>query len=104
MKKILALALALAGAAVGVGLPDAATADRHPCRRRDRRGYWRADRLGGLRRQRGRRHCRRPDRRGHRRSGRQRGDGAVAGAARDGAMITTATGLRRFLLNPKGET
>ena len=51
-------------------------ADRHPCWRRDRRGNWGADRVGGFRRQRGRRHRRRPDWRGDRRAGRQRRDGA----------------------------
>src|SRR6202042_2916733 len=36
---------------VGISLPDAATADRHPCRRGHRRRYWRADLIGGFWRQ-----------------------------------------------------
>ena len=87
---------------VGVGLSDAATTDRHPCRRRDRRRDWRADRLGGFRRQRGRRHCRRHHRRGHRRSGRQCGDGATRALRTVGLRLQRQPDLRRFLLNSKG--
>ena len=78
MKKILALTLALACAGVGVGLLYAATADRHACRRRNRRRHWRADRIGGVPRERGRRHRRWPDWRRDGRADRQRRDGAAA--------------------------
>ena len=105
MKKTLSSRAGPGRRAVGFGLPDAATADRHTCRRRDRRGYGRADRIGGFRRQRGRRHRGRPDRRRDWRAGRQRRDGALRGVARDGATIITATASAPLSIETqRGET
>ena len=105
MKKILALALALASAASVSACYTPQQQTGHGCRRSARRRNRRADRIGGHPRERGRRHRRRPDRRRNRRADRQRRDGpaarlraaarlrrAAAAVAPSGPMTITATG------------
>ena len=103
MKKSSHSCAGLSRRAVRVGVLDAATADGHPCRRRDRRRRRRADRVGAYPRQRGRRHRWRSARRRDRRLDRQRRDGSAAGAMRAvGLRLQRQPGLHRFLLSRRG--
>ncbi len=76
MKKMIAVALALA-CAISVSACQDAAADGHPRRRRDWRRHGRVDRIRGFGRQRRRGHRGRRDRRRRGRADRKRGDASA---------------------------